>query len=70
MKAKQAFTNISNPQWTPDIQNTVFDFARTQGANFGALNTIDSTGDYLDFGITNPSGYLDRKIRILGVTRR
>jgi hypothetical protein len=34
MKAKQAFTNISNPQWTPDIQNTVFDFARTQGANF------------------------------------
>lgn len=60
-----------DPKWTPDIQNTVFDFARTAGANFGALNTIDSNGnDYLDFLIKNPSGYLDRKIRILGVSRR
>jgi hypothetical protein len=59
-----------NPKWTSGTQNTVYDFARTSGAGFGALNTIDSTGDILDFGLTNPSGYLDRKIRILGVPRR
>jgi len=74
-KALKDFANTlgckCNPQWTPNIQNTVFDFARTSGANFGALNTIDSDGNsYLDFYLKNPSGYLDRKIRILDVRRR
>ena len=58
------------PKWTPDVQQTVVQFVRTSGANIGALNTIDSTGGLSDFGITNPSAYLGRKIRILGVDPR
>ena len=56
--------------WSSEMNSTVDGFNRSPGADFGILNAIDSTGGILDFGITNASGYLDNKIRYLGVPRR
>lgn len=42
-------------------------FNRSPGANFGYLNTIDSSGGYLDFGIVNPPIYMQNKKLALGI---
>ncbi|MCC6329082.1 MAG: RHS repeat protein [Acidobacteria bacterium] len=57
-------------EWTNEMQTTVDGFNRSPGSNFGYFNTIDSKGSLLDWGLTNPSGYLDNKIRFLGVPNR
>ena len=48
----------------------MIDFPKFEEANFDALETIDSNGEILNFGMTNNPTYLLRKIRILGVPRR
>lgn len=49
----------------PNTRDQIDGFNRSPGSHFGALNSIDSTGGLLDFGITNPRGYLDNKRRYL-----
>jgi hypothetical protein len=59
-----------NPSWTPEMSNTIVDFVLAPGSANPTLNSIDSTGGYIDAFITNPPWYLNNKIRILGVDRR
>ncbi|MGH9928987.1 MAG: DUF6765 family protein [Pyrinomonadaceae bacterium] len=57
-------------KWDPEWWSQVIDFSRTQGANFGLLETIDSNGEIENFGMTNDTGYLGRKRRILNLGPR
>jgi len=56
--------------WDRAWWKQVIDFSRLEGANFAALETIDSNGEILNFGMTSNPQYLLRKIRILGVAPR
>ena len=51
-------------------QKQVIDFSMYNGANFDALETIDSNGEILNFGMTNNPLYLLRKIRVLDLEPR
>jgi hypothetical protein len=57
-------------KFDPSWWQQVIDFSRYEGANFDALETIDSNGEILNFGMTNNPQYLLRKIRILGLGLR
>ncbi|MEP6569529.1 MAG: DUF6765 family protein [Acidobacteriota bacterium] len=57
-------------KWDPEWWQQVIDFSQTPGANFGALETIDSNGEFANFGMTNDTGYLGRKRRILNLGPR
>jgi RHS repeat-associated protein len=54
----------------PSSWQQVIDFSRYNGANFDALETIDSNGEPENLGMTNNPIYLIRKIRALGLTPR
>jgi len=54
----------------PSSWQQVIDFSRYNGANFDALETIDSKGELLNFGMTNNPIYLIRKIRVLDLEPR
>jgi RHS repeat-associated protein len=57
-------------KWNASWWQQVVDFSGAQGANFGALETIDSNGEIENFGMTNNRLYLLRKIGILGLSPR
>jgi RHS repeat-associated protein len=57
-------------QWDSSWWQQVVDFSRYNGANFDALETIDSNGEILNFGMTNNPLYLLRKIRVLDLEPR
>jgi RHS repeat-associated protein len=57
-------------RWDPSWWQQVIDFSNSPGANFGLLETIDSNGELLNFGMTNDAQYLLRKIKILGLHPR
>ena len=59
-----------NPTWTPEIGNTIVDFATAPGSDTPTLNSIDSTGGYLDTWIRNAPWYLNSKRDILGLSPR
>ena len=56
--------------WDAGWWQQVVDFSRAQGANFGALETIDSNGEIENLGMTNNRLYLIQKVRILELTMR
>jgi RHS repeat-associated protein len=57
-------------RWNPSWWKQVIDFSMYNGANFDALETIDSNGELLNFGMTNNPIYLIRKIRALDLEPR
>ncbi|MFZ0061414.1 MAG: RHS repeat-associated core domain-containing protein, partial [Pyrinomonadaceae bacterium] len=57
-------------RWDPSWWKQVIDFTAYEGANFAALETIDSNGEILNFGMTNNPQYLLRKVRTLGLNLR
>ncbi|HVI70243.1 MAG TPA: hypothetical protein VM656_02005, partial [Pyrinomonadaceae bacterium] len=57
-------------KFDPSWWGQVHDFAIEHGANFDALETIDSRGEIDNFLLTNTPAYLEKKRRILGVPRR
>ena len=63
--AKKAGCKCS-PTMDASTRQAVNNFNNLPGSNFGRLNTIDSTGGFLDALITNPGGYLANKRRALG----
>jgi RHS repeat-associated protein len=56
--------------WDAGWWQQVVDFSKEHGANFDALETIDSNGEIDNFGMTNNPAYLLRKMAILGLTPR
>jgi RHS repeat-associated protein len=57
-------------KWDAVWWQQVIDFSRAPGANFGALETIDSNGELENLGMTNTDWYLRNKIRILHLAPR
>lgn len=57
-------------RWEYSWWEQVIAFSHESGANFGALETIDSAGELDNFGMRNHPLYLLRKIRILGLPLR
>ncbi|HEY6180673.1 MAG TPA: hypothetical protein VIW67_00435, partial [Terriglobales bacterium] len=57
-------------KWDPSWWQQVIDFSRSPGANFGALETIDSNGELENLGMTNNRLYLLQKIGILRLSPR
>lgn len=57
-------------KWDASWWKQVIDFSRSPGANFGALETIDSNGEIDNLGMTNNRQYLLNKMRILGLSPR
>lgn len=57
-------------QWDASWWQQVVAFSKEHGANFDALETIDSKGEIDNFGMTNDPAYLLRKIAILGLSPR
>lgn len=53
-------------QWTNHDVTAISGFLQAPGSATPALNSIDSTGGWLDFGITNSPDYLENKRRWLG----
>jgi RHS repeat-associated protein len=56
--------------WDASWWQQVVAFSKEHGANFDALETIDSNGELDNFGMTNNPAYLLRKIAILGLRPR
>lgn len=57
-------------KWDAGWWQQVIDFSRLHGANFDALETIDSNGELDNFGMTNHPAYLLEKIRVLQLKPR
>jgi len=57
-------------KWDSSWWQQVVDFSNAPGANFGALETIDSNGELENLGMTNNRLYLLQKIRILSLSPR
>jgi len=56
---------VCKGQWNASWWGQVVAFSREHGANFDALETIDSNGELENLGMTNNPNYLLRKRRIL-----
>lgn len=57
-------------RWDSSWWKQVIDFSKSPGANFGALETIDSNGELSNLGMTNAPHFLRLKVRILDVPFR
>jgi RHS repeat-associated protein len=57
-------------KWDASWWQQVVDFSQEHGANFDALETIDSNGEFENLGMTNSEMYLHRKRTILGLPPR
>jgi uncharacterized protein RhaS with RHS repeats len=57
-------------KWDAGWWQQVVDFSRAHGANFDALETIDSNGEWDNLGMTNHPAYLRYKIMILQLKPR
>lgn len=57
-------------KWDRSWWQQVYDFARESGANFDALATIDARGEFDNFLQHTDPMYLERKMRILGLSPR